>query len=61
MFNIFLFSSCNPLVLGYELWSKSNEVVIMNQLMVHGPLQVSMHLYDDFRYYKEGNLSVIRK
>lgn len=27
----------------------------MEQLMKYGPLQVSMHMYEDFRYYKEGN------
>lgn len=30
----------------------------MEQLMMYGPLQVSMHLYNDFRYYKEGNVYV---
>lgn len=43
-------------VLGYELWSQTNHLHIMEQLMLYGPLQVSMHIYNDFRYYKEGNL-----
>lgn len=40
---------------GYELWPKSNHIYIMEQLMKYGPLQVSMHIYEDFRYYKEGS------
>lgn len=47
--------SCSYLVLGYELWSITNEASIMNQLMMYGPLQASMHMYSDFRYYSEGN------
>lgn len=42
-------------VFGYELWSQANHLHIMEQLMAYGPLQVSMHIYNDFRYYKEGN------
>lgn len=48
----------NSSVVGYELWSRKDQYYLMEQLMKYGPLQVSMHIYEDFRYYKEGNFCV---
>ncbi|XP_050528076.1 cathepsin B-like cysteine proteinase 6 [Daktulosphaira vitifoliae] len=47
------FEKCR-VVRNYELWPRKDQFGIMEALMTHGPLQVSMHLYEDFRYYTNG-------
>lgn len=44
------------LVSDYISFPRENSVNIMRDLMDNGPLQISMHMYEDFRVYTKGNV-----
>lgn len=41
-------------VSGYTLFPRKEPDVIKKELYFNGPLQVSMHMFNDFRTYKKG-------
>jgi len=41
-------------VKGYTILPQKNDEAIMRELFLNGPIQVSMHFYDDFRWYERG-------
>lgn len=47
------------LVNNYVLLPRANPDLIMKELYLNGPIQISMHFYDDLRWYEKGKFKLL--